>query len=92
VGAGRAYDADWIRSRIEAQGAAPNIPDRSNRKDHHSFSRTLYKERNRIEQFFNKIKNFRSIATRYEKPGANFLAMTKLAAIRIWLRSIESTT
>ena len=89
--ADKAYDADWIRDLITAQGAAPNIPDRSNRKDRHCFSKVLYKERNLVERFFNKIKQFRRVATRYEKLGANFLAMTKLAAIRIWLRSIEST-
>ena len=61
----KAYDADWIRDQIEAQGAAPNIPDRSNRKSRHCFSKVLYKERNRIERFFNKIKYFRRLATRY---------------------------
>ena len=89
--ADKAYDADWIRDHITAQGAAPNIPDKVNRKELHCFSKTLYKERNLVERFFNKIKQFRRIATRYEKLGANFLAMIKLAAIRIWLRSIEST-
>ena len=89
--ADKAYDADWIREHIEAQGAAPNIPDKVNRKYRHCFSRSLYKERNLIERFFNKIKQFRRIATRYEKLGANFLAMAKLAAIRVWLRAIEST-
>ncbi len=87
----KGYDADWIREKIEAQNAAPNIPDKSNRREKHCFSKTLYKERNRVERFFNKIKHFRRVATRYEKLGANFLAMVKLAAIRIWLRSIEST-
>ena len=87
----KGYDADWIREKIEAQGAAPNIPDKSNRREKHCFSKALYKERNRVERFFNKIKHFRRVATRYEKLGANFLAMVKLAAIRIWLRSIEST-
>lgn len=89
--ADKGYDADWIREKIEAQNAAPNIPDKSNRKERHCFSKVLYKERNKVERFFNKIKHFRRIATRYEKLGVNFLAMVKLAAIRIWLRSIEST-
>jgi transposase len=86
----KAYDADWIREWIEAQGAAPNIPDKSNRRVHHCFSKTLYKERNHVERFFNKIKHFRRVATRYEKHAANYLAMIKLAAIRIWLRVNES--
>ena len=86
----KAYDADWLRQQIEAQGAAPNIPDKSNRKEKHCFSKTLYKERNRVERFFNKIKHFRRIATRFEKYAANYLAMIKLASIRIWMRHNES--
>ena len=89
--ADKGYDADWIREMIEAQEAAPNIPDKSNRKVRHCFSKVLYKERNKVERFFNKIKHYRRVATRYEKLGDNFLAMVKLAAIRVWLRSIEST-
>ena len=86
----KAYDADWLRQRIEAQGAAPNIPDKSNRKARHCFSKALYKERNRVERFFNKIKHFRRIATRFEKLAQNYLAMIKLASIRIWMRHNES--
>lgn len=86
----KAYDADWLRQQIEAQGAVPNIPDKSNRKDKHCFSRTLYKERNLVERFFNKIKHFRRIATRFEKYADNYLAMIKLASIRIWMRHNES--
>ena len=86
----KAYDADWLRQQIEAQGAAPNTPDKSNRKEKHCFSKTLYKERNRIERFFNRIKHFRRIATRFEKYAANYLAMIKLASIRIWMRHNES--
>ncbi len=55
----KAYDADWIRRQIEDQGAAPNIPDRSNRTQRHCFSKTLYKHLNLVERFFNKIKYFR---------------------------------
>ena len=86
----KAYDADWLRQQIEAQGAAPNIPDRSNRNEKHCFSKTLYKERNRVERFFNKIKHFRRIATRFEKHAQNYLAMIKLASVRIWMRHNES--
>ena len=71
-------------------GAAPNIPDRVNRKHRHCFSKVLYKERNHVERFFNRIKHFRRVATRIEKHAANYLAMIKLAAIRIWLRVNES--
>ena len=51
----------------------------------------LYRLRNRVERFFNKLKQFRRIATRYEKIAANYLAMIKIATIRIWLRANEST-
>jgi transposase len=82
----KAYDADWLRQRIEAQGAAPNIPDKSNRNEMHCFSKTLYKERNRVERFFNRIKHFRRVATRFENHVQNYLAMIKLASIRISMR------
>ena len=86
----KAYDADWLRRQIEAQGAAPNIPDKSNRKEKHCFSKALYKERNRVERFFNRIKHFRRVATRFEKYAENYLAMIKLASIRLWMRHNES--
>ena len=88
--ADKAYDADWLRRKIEAAGAAPNIPSMTHRKWKACFSRVLYKKRNRIERFFNKIKHFRRIATRYEKHASNYLAMLKLAAAQIWIRHNES--
>ena len=90
--ADKAYDAEWIREMIEAQDAVPIIPDRSSATTPHAFSHVLYRLRNRVERFFNKLKQFRRIATRYEKPAANYLAMIKIATIRIWLRAKESTT
>src|ERR1700676_3873179 len=80
--ADKAYDADWLRRSIEAAGAAPNIPAKLNRRWKPCFSPVLYRARNRIERFFNRIKHFRRVATRYEKHAANF----KLAAIHLWLR------
>ena len=78
--ADKAYDADWLRRQIEAAGAAPNIPPMVHRRRKPCFSPVLYRARNRIERFFNRIKHFRRLATRYEKHAANFLAMLKLAA------------
>lgn len=89
--ADRAYDADWLRQMVGAQGAWANIPPKSNRKEAICFSPYLYKARNSIERFFNKLKYFRRIATRYDKLGSCYLAMVKLAAIRITLRVYEST-
>ena len=89
--ADKVYDAEWIRAMIEAQDAVPIIPDRSTAATPHAFSRVLYCMRNRVERSFNKLKRFRRIATRYEKLAANYLAMIKIATIRIWLRTNEST-
>ena len=55
------------------------------------FSPHLYRARNLVERFFNKIKQCRRIATRYDKLAANYLAFIKLASIRLWLRTYEST-
>ena len=86
----KAYDSDDIREQIEEAGAIANIPPKANRRAPPPFDAKLYKQRNLIERFFNKIKHFRRIATRYEKRASNYLAMIKLAAIRIWLRVYES--
>ena len=76
---------------IESQGAVPNMPAKSNRKWKPCFSKTLYRERNQVERFFSTLKHFRRIATRYDKLAENFLAMVKLASIRLWLRAYEPT-
>jgi transposase len=89
--ADRGYDADWIRDLTMKRGAWANIPPRSNRRDPICFSPHLYRARNRVERFFNRIKQCRRIATRYDKLAANFLAFVQLASIRLWLRANEST-
>ena len=89
--ADKAYDGNAIRVLIEAQGAVPNIPGKSNRTWKPCFSKRLYRERNQIERFFSKLKHFRRIATRYDKLAENFLTMVKLASLRLWLRAYEST-
>ena len=89
--ADRGYDADWIRELARQRGAWANIPPKRNRKDPICFSPHLYRARNFIERFFNKIKQCRRVATRYDKLAANYLAFAKLASIRIWLRANEST-
>jgi transposase len=74
------------RSRRDPQYSQP-----LQRKTKLRWKKALYRQRNLIERFFNKLKQFRRIATRYDKLGANFFAFVKLASVRIWLRSIEST-
>ncbi|WP_370867738.1 hypothetical protein [Brevundimonas sp.] len=61
-----------------------------NRTNIPAFSRFLYRYRNAVERFFNKIKHYRSVATRYDKDPENYLAGVKLASARIWMRANES--
>ena len=63
----------------------PVIPTKSNERRDPAFDRTAYRERNRVERLINKLKQFRRIATRYEKRAANYLAMITLASILLWL-------
>ena len=90
--ADKGYDANALREAVAARGAWANIPPRSNRKDPVCFSKHLYRARNLVERFFNKIKHYRRIATRYDKTAENFLAALKLVIVRIWLRGYESTS
>lgn len=86
--ADKAYDSDAIRKRIEDKGAWANIPAKRNRKKTFPFSKWLYRYRNLVERFFNKLKHFRGIATRYDKNPENFLAAIKLASLRISIRTL----
>jgi transposase len=90
--ADRGYDADWIRALAARKGALANIPPRCNRNDPICFSPHLYRARNLVERFFNKITHCRRVATRYDKLAANDLAFVQLASIRLWLRVNESTS
>jgi transposase len=89
--ADRGYDADWIRALVTKRRAWANIPPRSNRSEPICYSPHLYRARNLVERFFNKIKQCRRVATRYDKLAANYLAFVQLASIRLWLRANEST-
>ena len=90
--ADRAYDSDALRREMADRGAWANIRAIPNRKIKPVFSHYLYKYRNLVERFFNKIKHFCAVATRYDKRDDNFLASVQLASIRIWLRHNESVT
>lgn len=84
--ADRAYDSDALRQSLAERGAWANIKPMPNRKNIPAFSAFLYRYRNLVERFFNKLKHFRAVATRYEKNDANYLALVKLASIKIWMR------
>jgi transposase len=90
--ADRAYDSDALRKTLSARGAFANIKPMARRITVPSFSPFLYRYRNLVERLFNKLKHFRAIATRYEKHAANYLALVKLAAARIWMRAYEPAT
>lgn len=85
--ADRAYDSDRLRDEMTARGAWACIRAMPHRVLPLAFSAWVCRQRNAVERFFNKLKHFRAIATRYDKRDDNFLA-----SIRIWLRSNESVT
>jgi putative transposase len=84
--ADKGYDADHLCATIAETGAQIVIPPKRNRRVQRAYDVDLYKERNIIERFFNKLKQFRRVATRYDKLLANFMGFVKLAAITIWLK------
>jgi transposase len=84
--ADRAYDSDALRADMKARGAWANMPAMPGRKEKPAFSPFLYRYRNLVERFFNKLKHFRAIATRYDKRADTFMAAVKLASLKIWMR------
>lgn len=84
--ADKAYDADGLIEAIYQAGAAACIPSKNNRKNPRNYDNLLYKERNQVERMFGKLKEFRRIATRYDKLVRNFMGFVKLAAIYLWLK------
>lgn len=82
----KGFDSDRFRAAIAATGAEAVIPPLGSRKEAIAYDEHLYRERNVIERFFNKIKHFRRIATRYEKTAISFAAMLSLVGAMIWLR------
>ena len=90
--ADRAYDSDALQEALADRGAFANIRLMPNRVKHFPFDAELYKARNVVERFFNKLKHFRAVAARYDKRDDSYLASVQLASIRIWLRTCESVT
>lgn len=82
--ADKGYDSAELRDWLVARGTEPVIPPRSNRKVQYAYDRRLYRERNRIERSFNRLKDFRRIATRFDRSIKNFMAALCLAAVVIW--------
>jgi transposase len=82
----KGYDSDAFVSRIQSGGAEAVIPPRANRKEPREYDENVYKERNKVERFINLIKQYRRVATRYEKTARNFLAFIQVASIMVLLR------
>jgi transposase len=92
VVADRGFFARSIIDLIEAGGAAAHIPSQSNVRIRRLVDPDIYRQRNLVERFFNKLKHFRRVATRFDKLARNYLAAVLLAATRSWTRAYESTT
>jgi transposase len=91
--ADKGYDSDAIRRQVEATGAAPNIPPKANRRWKPCFSPVLYRDRNAIERMFCRLKDFRRIATRYDRLATNYMAALCIAAtISYWVMSPDRNT
>lgn len=84
--ADKAYDTNELRELIATADAVAVIPSKRNRKVQIPHDAIAYKLRNRIERFFNKLKHFRHIATRYDRRACYFLAALHLASAMIWMR------
>lgn len=87
----KGYDSDDVRHHACFHGTLPLIPTKSNRKIQFTVDQTLYSLRNRIERYFNKLKNLRRVAARYDKTADSFLDFVQIASIRIWLRFVNTT-
>jgi transposase len=81
----KGYDSDANRAAIRRRGARPCIPPRKNRVAPIAYDRHLYRERNAVERYFARVKQYRRVATRYDKKAANFLGFVWVASIAIML-------
>jgi transposase len=90
--ADKGYDSDNVRTALLMQGVLPVIPPKANRKAPIPCDFNAYRDRNRIERMFNKLKQARRIATRYDKTSVSFLGFLNIAAARIWVKDFVNRT
>ncbi|ATG44212.1 Transposase [Phaeobacter piscinae] len=88
--ADRGYDGDSIRAKLNARNVLPVIPMREPRKKRIGVDRSLYRLRNLVERCFNKLKNARPVATRYDKTMESFLGFIDITSVRLWLRQLST--
>ena len=89
--ADKGYDADAIREEIAGADVEAVIPAKSNRRAPMPYDRAKYKWRNQIERLFNKLKNWRRIATRYDKTKESYLGFVAIAAVKLWIPFVHET-
>ncbi len=82
--ADKGYDANWFRDGLIGKGICPCIPPKKNRKHGVNFDKTMYKQRHKVENMFGLLKDWRRIATRYDRCAHTFFAAICLAATVIW--------
>lgn len=83
--ADKGYDSDDLLTYVASLKAEAVIPAKKNRKVQRPLNRELYKDRNKVERFFSRVKHYRRIATRYEKTARNYMAMLHLVSTMVWL-------
>ena len=81
----KGYSSGWVRQQLRQRGIRITIPRKSNQRRRGPFDREQYRQRNRIERLINRFKQFRRIATRYEKGGENYRAMWLIAATLLYV-------
>ena len=87
----KGYDSAAVRQEIEKRGGETVIPTTASRKIQQVVDKAIYALRNRIERFFNRLKNSRRVATRYDKLVESFVAFVLLASIRSWIKFVHTT-
>jgi putative transposase len=83
--ADKGYDADALIKTLQERGITPVIPPKANRREPRKTDFALYRERNLVERFFNRLKQYRALATRYDKLANTFLAAAALVCVLFWL-------
>lgn len=90
--ADKGYDADFIREDMEQRGGVAVIPTKRNRKQQIPVDGYIYALRNRVERCFNKLKNARRLATRYDKTAESYLGFVQIVSIKLWMRQFVNRT
>jgi len=89
--ADKAYSAAWLLAAFRRKRIVPIIPSRADQPENPNFDREAYRRRNAIERLVGKLKQFRRVATRYDKLDVRYLAFVQLASVMVWLRSFGDT-